>query len=45
MENLEFYADIYGVPKKGREQTIERLLSFSDMTPFKKRHAGRLSGA
>ena len=44
MENLEFYADIYGVPKKGREQTIERLLSFSDMTPFKKRHAGRLSG-
>jgi ABC-2 type transport system ATP-binding protein len=44
MENLEFYADIYGVPKKGREQTIERLLSFSNMTPFKKRHAGRLSG-
>lgn len=44
MENLEFYADIYGVPKKGREQKIERLLSFSNMTPFKKRHAGRLSG-
>lgn len=44
MENLEFYADIYGVPKKGRGQKIERLLSFSNMTPFKKRHAGRLSG-
>ena len=44
MENLEFYADIYGVPKKGREQKIERLLSFSNLTPFKKRHAGRLSG-
>src|SRR5665647_2748316 len=40
MENLEIYA----VPKKGREQKIERLLSFSNMTPFKKRHAGRLSG-
>jgi ABC-2 type transport system ATP-binding protein len=44
MENLEFYADIYGVPMKGREQKIERLLSFSNMTPFKKRQAGRLSG-
>jgi ABC-2 type transport system ATP-binding protein len=44
MENLEFYADIYGVPMKGREQKIERLLSFSHMTPFKKRQAGRLSG-
>jgi ABC-2 type transport system ATP-binding protein len=44
MENLAFYADIYGVPKKGREQKIERLLSFSNMMPFKKRQAGRLSG-
>lgn len=44
MENLEFYADIYGVPKEGRGQKIERLLSFSNMTPFKKRQAGRLSG-
>lgn len=29
---------------KGREQKIERLLSFSNMTPFKKRQAGRHSG-
>jgi ABC-2 type transport system ATP-binding protein len=29
---------------KGREQKIERLLSFSNMTPFKRRQAGRLSG-
>ena len=44
MENIEFYADIYGVPHKGREAKIDRLLSFSNLTPFKKRHAGNLSG-
>jgi len=44
MENIEFYADIYDVPKKLRPERIERLLAFSNMTPFKKRQAGRLSG-
>ncbi|MBN9657557.1 MAG: ABC transporter ATP-binding protein [Acidobacteria bacterium] len=44
MENIEFYADIYDVPKKLRPERIERLLAFSNMTPFKKRLAGRLSG-
>lgn len=44
MENIDFYADIYSVPKKGRAEKIERLLSFSNLTPFKKRHAGNLSG-
>ncbi|MCC6362489.1 MAG: ABC transporter ATP-binding protein [Bryobacterales bacterium] len=44
MENIEFYADIYGVPKKLRPERIERLLAFSNMTPFKNRQAGRLSG-
>lgn len=44
MENIAFYADIYGVPRKGREAIIDRLLSFSNLTPFKKRHAGNLSG-
>ena len=44
MENIDFYADIYGVPRKGREAKIDRLLSFSNLTPFKKRHAGNLSG-
>ncbi len=44
MENIEFYADIYGVPRKGRETKIDRLLSFSNLTPFKKRYAGNLSG-
>src|SRR5574340_997286 len=44
MENIEFYADIHDVPKKLRPERIERLLAFSNMTPFKRRQAGRLSG-
>lgn len=44
MENILFYADIYGVPRKGREERINRLLGFSNLTPFKKRQAGNLSG-
>jgi ABC-2 type transport system ATP-binding protein len=44
MENIIFYADIYGVSRKGREERINRLLSFSNLTPFKKRQAGNLSG-
>jgi ABC-2 type transport system ATP-binding protein len=43
-ENIDFYADIYGVPRKGRQEKIERLLAFSNLTPFKKRLAGNLSG-
>ncbi len=43
-ENIHFYADLYGVSTKGREQRIHELLSFSNLTPFKKRQAGRLSG-
>jgi ABC-2 type transport system ATP-binding protein len=43
-ENIHFYADIYGVPRLGREKKIARLLSFSNLTPFKKRLAGNLSG-
>ncbi|MBK8598256.1 MAG: ABC transporter ATP-binding protein [Holophagales bacterium] len=43
-ENIHFYADIYGVPRRGREERIEELLSFSNMKPFKKRLAGNLSG-
>jgi ABC-2 type transport system ATP-binding protein len=44
MENLEFYADIYGVLRERREEKVERLLAFSNLTPFKKRLAGNLSG-
>lgn len=44
MENINFYADIYYVPRKGREERIEQLLAFSNLTPFKRRQAGNLSG-
>jgi len=44
MENLDFYADIYDVPRRGRRERVDRLLAFSNLTPFKKRLAGNLSG-
>ncbi len=44
MENIFFYADIYEVPGKERPDRIERLLGFSNLTPFKDRLAGKLSG-
>ena len=44
MENIHFYADIYGVSKAERADAIEKLLGFSGLTPFKKRLAGKLSG-
>ncbi|MBI5444807.1 MAG: ABC transporter ATP-binding protein [Deltaproteobacteria bacterium] len=44
MENLTFYADLYGVPRKGRAEKVDRLLGFSNLTPFKNRLAGNLSG-
>ena len=44
MENIDFYADIYSEPRRGRREKIDRLLSFSNLTPFKKRLAGNLSG-
>lgn len=44
MENIHFYADIYGVPRKGRPEKIDRLLAFSNLGPFRKRRAGNLSG-
>jgi ABC-2 type transport system ATP-binding protein len=44
MENILFYADLYGVPENQRPPRIERLLGFSNLTPFKERLAGNLSG-
>jgi ABC-2 type transport system ATP-binding protein len=44
MENLDFYAEIFGVPRSGRAEKVERLLAFSNLTPFKQRLAGNLSG-
>ena len=44
IENIHFYADLYGVSGKGRGERIDRLLGFSQMRPFKRRKAGALSG-
>ena len=43
-ENINFYADLYGMQKKGRESRVAELLDFSHMRPFIKRRAGKLSG-
>jgi ABC-2 type transport system ATP-binding protein len=44
IENIHFYADLYGVSKRERIERIKRMLGFSNLTPFQKRLAGQLSG-
>jgi ABC-2 type transport system ATP-binding protein len=44
MENIDFYADIYSEPRRGRREKIDRLLQFSNLAPFRRRLAGNLSG-
>jgi ABC-2 type transport system ATP-binding protein len=44
MENINFYADLFGVSGPERPDKIEKLLGFSNLTPFKARLAGKLSG-
>jgi len=43
-ENIEFYADLYAVPKAERPARLERLYHFSSLGPFEHRLAGQLSG-
>ncbi|EKD37897.1 MAG: hypothetical protein ACD_75C00949G0001, partial [uncultured bacterium] len=43
-ENIDFYADLYGMSRKGQRLRIEELLDFSHMRPFIHRPAGKLSG-
>ncbi|MFN8598796.1 MAG: ABC transporter ATP-binding protein [Anaerolineae bacterium] len=43
-ENLEFYADIFGVHGADRRQRFAQVLNFSRMAPFVDRRAGALSG-
>ncbi len=43
-ENIHFYADIFGLPRRGRGGKVEELLAFSNLIPFRKRKAGNLSG-
>jgi ABC-2 type transport system ATP-binding protein len=43
-ENIRFYADIFCISAKLREERAARLLAASDMTRFRDRMAGQLSG-
>ena len=43
-ENINFYADVYGVGRDKRAASVNRLLGFSGLLPFKQRLAGKLSG-
>jgi ABC-2 type transport system ATP-binding protein len=43
-ENLDFYADLYRVPRRERGARIERLYAFSRLGEFEDRLAGALSG-
>lgn len=43
-ENLDFYADVFGVRGRARRERAERLLQFARLTEFTKRRAGNLSG-
>jgi len=43
-ENIDFYADLYRVPKAERPARLERLFAFSNLEPFQERLAGNLSG-
>ena len=44
LENLSFFADVYGVRGKIRQERIDRLLNFARLTEFTNRRAGQLSG-
>ena len=44
IENLNFYADLYQVPRSERKARLDRLFHFSNLAPFQDRLAGQLSG-
>ena len=43
-ENMAFYADLFGVSARERNQITPRLLGMTRMEPFRDRPAGKLSG-
>jgi len=43
-ENMNFYADLFGLSKSERGELMPRLLGMTRMGPFRARHAGKLSG-
>lgn len=44
VENIGFYADLYGVSGKELPPSMNRLLDWSGLSPFRQRPAGKLSG-
>ncbi len=43
-ENMDFYADVFGLKGAQRQERIERLLRFARLTEFSQRRATHLSG-
>ena len=43
-QNLAFYAELYQVSRAERQERLPELLGFSNLTPFRARLAGQLSG-
>ncbi|MCL1961923.1 MAG: ATP-binding cassette domain-containing protein [Desulfovibrionaceae bacterium] len=43
-ENLDLYADLHGVSRGARRERYARLMAMTDLGPFTKRAAGKLSG-
>ncbi|MEA3266485.1 MAG: ABC transporter ATP-binding protein [Candidatus Fermentibacteria bacterium] len=43
-ENMEFYADMYGVKRSELKASMDKLLEWSSLAPFRERPAGKLSG-
>src|SRR5689334_18181248 len=44
LENLDFFADIFGIAGRAKSGRMEHLLGFAGLAPFKGRRAGLLSG-
>jgi len=44
LENINFFADVFGIRGKVRKERIDQLLSFARLTEFTSRRSGRLSG-
>ncbi len=44
LENLNFFADVFGSPRAQRQASIDRLLGFARLTEFQTRLARNLSG-
>ncbi len=43
-ENMQFYADLFGISRKDRADLTKTLLGMTRMEPFRKRAAAKLSG-